>query len=104
MVFPAIRLVHMSEISSRIALLAVRFVLKSHLVSANYIRVLASANQSYLIIGLKQPINFKKNVIRQMSKNKKFTYVMITLDCLSNLLHIKTENMDSYSKLSKNCK
>jgi hypothetical protein len=37
------------------------------------ITVLTSANQSYLIIGFKQPINFKKNVIWQMSKNKKFT-------------------------------
>jgi hypothetical protein len=61
----------------------VRFVLKSHLLSTNHIRVLTSTNQSYLIIGFKQPINFKKNVIWQMSKNKKFTHVMITLECLS---------------------
>ena len=73
MVFPAIRLVHRSAISARIALLAVRFVLKSHLLSTNHIRVLISANQSYLIIGFKQPIKCKKNVIWQMSKNKKFT-------------------------------
>ena len=60
-------------------LLAVLFVL--NLLSTNHIRVLTSANQSYLIIGLKQPINCKENVIWQMSKNKKFTYVMIyTLD------------------------
>jgi hypothetical protein len=56
-------------------------VVKSHLLSTNHIRVLTSANKPYLIIGFKQPINFKKNVIWQMSKNKTFTYVMITLDC-----------------------
>jgi predicted lactoylglutathione lyase len=56
-----------------------------------HIRVLTSANQSYLNIGFKQPINFKKNVIWLMSKNKKITYVMITLDCLNNFLHIKTK-------------
>ena len=33
-----------------------------------------AANGLYLIIGFKQPIKFKKNVIWQMSKNKKFTY------------------------------
>jgi hypothetical protein len=38
--------------------------------------VLTSANQSYLIIGFKQPIEFNKNVIWQMSKNNKFTYDM----------------------------
>jgi hypothetical protein len=38
--------------------------------------VLTSANQSYLIIGFKQPFKFNKNVIWQISKNKKFTYVM----------------------------
>jgi hypothetical protein len=81
MVFPAIWLVHRSAISAWIALQAVRFVVKSHLLSTNHIRVLTSANKPYLIIGFKQPINFKKNVIWQMSKNKTFTYVMITLDC-----------------------
>jgi hypothetical protein len=40
--------------------LALRFVLKSHLLSTNHIRVLTSANQSYLIIGFKQRINFKE--------------------------------------------
>jgi hypothetical protein len=59
------------------------------LLLTNHIRVLTSANQSYLIIGFKQPINFKKNVIWQMSKIKKFTYVMNDLK-LSNFLHIKT--------------
>jgi hypothetical protein len=73
MVFPAIRSVHRNAISARIALLAVRFVLKSHLLSTNHIRVLSSANPSYLIIAFKQPMNFKKNVIWQLSKNKKFT-------------------------------
>jgi hypothetical protein len=73
MVFPAIWLVHRSAISARIALLAVQFVLKSHLLSTNHIRVLTSTNQWYLFIGFKQPMNFKKNVIWQMSKNKKFT-------------------------------
>jgi hypothetical protein len=68
MVFPAIWLVHRSAISAQIALLEVRFVLKSHLLSINHIRVLTSANQSYLIIGFKQPMNFKRNVIWQMSK------------------------------------
>ena len=71
MVFPAISLVHSSAISARIAL---RFVLKSHLLSNNHIRVLTSANQSYLIIGFKQPINFMKNYDLK----------------LSNFLHIKT--------------
>jgi hypothetical protein len=33
------------------------------LVRINHIRVLTSANQSYLIIGFKQPIKFNKNVI-----------------------------------------
>jgi ligand-binding sensor domain-containing protein len=69
-ILKSIGLVHKSVISARIAHLAVRFVLKSDL-STNHIRVLTSANQSYLIIGFKQPINFKKNVIWQMSKNKK---------------------------------
>ena len=37
-----------------------------------------------------------------MSENKKFTNVM---NDLSNFLHIKANTyMDSYSKLSKNCK
>ena len=44
-------------------LLAVRFVLKSDLLPTNHIRVLTSANQSYLIIRFKQSMNFKKNVI-----------------------------------------
>jgi hypothetical protein len=60
--------------------------------------VLTSANQSYLIIGFKQPINCKKNVIWQMSKNRKITYVMNDLK-LSYVY--KQTNMDSYSKLSK---
>ena len=38
-----------------------------------------------------------------MTKNKKISYVMNDLK-LSNFLHLKTSNMDSYSKLSKNCK
>jgi hypothetical protein len=88
MVFPAIWLVHRSAISAR-------FVLKSHLLSTNHIRVLTSANQSYLIIGFKQPINFtKKNVIWQMSKNKKITYVM---NDLSNFLHMKA---NTYSRFA----
>ena len=57
--------------------------------STNRTPVLTSANQSYLIIGFKQPIKFNKNVIWQMSKNKKFTYVMNDLK-LSIFLHIKT--------------
>jgi hypothetical protein len=59
--------------TNRTPSLAVRFVLKSHLLLTNHIRVLTSANQTYLIVGFKQPINFKKNVKWQTSKNKKFT-------------------------------
>jgi hypothetical protein len=73
MLFRAFWLVHKSSILARIALLAVRFVLKSHLLSTDYIRVLTSADQSYLIRGFKQPINYKKKVIWQMNKNKDFT-------------------------------
>jgi hypothetical protein len=58
-VFPAIWLVHRSAISARIALLAVRFVPKLHLLSTNHIRWLVSANQSHLIIGFNQPIYFE---------------------------------------------
>jgi hypothetical protein len=110
MAFPAIWLVHRSAISARIALLAMRFVLKSHLLSTNHIRVLNSANQSYLIIGFKQPIKFKKNVIRQMSKKqtnyicydlKFFLYSWVPKQFFANK---KQNNMDSYCKLSKNCK
>jgi hypothetical protein len=42
-----------------------------------------------LIIGFKEPINVKKNVKWQMSKNKKITYVMITLEGLRNFVHLK---------------
>jgi hypothetical protein len=37
----------------------------------NHIRVLTSANQSYLIIGFKQPIKFNKNVLWQMNTKTK---------------------------------
>jgi hypothetical protein len=106
MVFPAIRSVHRNAISARIALLEGRFVLKSHLLSTNHIRVLSSANPSYLIIGFKQPMNFKKNVIWQMSKNKTFTCHDLILEyLLSNFctekqkIWIATVN---YQRIAKN--
>jgi hypothetical protein len=101
MVFPAIWLVHRSAISARIALLAVRFVLKSHLLSTNHIRVLTSANQSYLIIGFKQPMNLKKNVIHMANEQKQKMY----MSWFNTLDSLKTRKYGySYSKLSKNCK
>jgi hypothetical protein len=100
MVFPTIWFVHRSAISARIALLAVRFVLKSHFLSANHIRVLTSANQSYLIMGFKQSINFKKIVIWQISKNKKFTYdIYHDYSWRTKQFFAHKKNMDSCSKL-----
>ena len=51
-------------------------------------------------------MNFKKNVIWQMSKNKKFTcHDLIPLSAYKQFFAQKNKkNMDSYSKLSKNCK
>ena len=41
-----------------------------------------------------------------MSKNKKFTYVMITLECVSNFWHIKTKKIWiatlNYLRIAKN--
>jgi hypothetical protein len=99
MVFPAIWMVHRIAISARIALLTVRFVLKSYLLSTNHIRVLTSANQSYLITGFKQPMDFKKNVIWQISKKKNLHVMIYTLDSWVP----KQFFGYSSSKLSKNC-
>jgi hypothetical protein len=69
--------------------------------------VLTSANQSYLIIGFKQPMNFKKNVIWQMSKNKKFTchdYFLVPKQFFAH----KNKNIwiatVSYQRIAKNFK
>jgi hypothetical protein len=82
MVFPTIWLVHRSAIS------------------ANHIRVLTSANQSYLIMGFKQSIHFKKIVIWQISKNKKFTYdICHDYSWTTKQFFAHKKNMDSCSKL-----
>jgi hypothetical protein len=45
----------------------------------NHIRVLTSANHSYLIIGFKQPIKFNKNVLWQMSTKTKNLHMSWTI-------------------------
>jgi hypothetical protein len=65
--------------------------------------VVTSADQSYLIIGFKQPIDFKKYVIWQMSKTTNLhVKTTITLDRLNNFLHKKQKTW--IAMLSKNCK
>jgi hypothetical protein len=47
----------------------------------NHIRVLTSANQSYLIMGFKQPIKFNKNVLWQMSTKTKNLHMSWMIYC-----------------------
>jgi hypothetical protein len=84
---------HSSAIRAEIALLW-----------TNHIRVLTSANKSYLIIGFKQPIKLNKNVIWAKTKNLQmswFSYFRVPKQFFA--ADKKQTNMDCYSKLSKNC-
>jgi hypothetical protein len=72
--------------------------------------VLTSANQSYLIIGFKQPIKFNKNVIWYEQKQKIYRcHDFHTLECQSNFLQrIKNKQIwiatVNYQKIAQNFK